>query len=126
MATALRQVSHEDRLSLVEHLTELRVRIVICLVAFIATTALCMWQNQRVLDVLNKPLTETVSKGAHDPLTTGSVFNRGVADYIKQSSSVQRRFPPTVADAQVRRALLALATGGEKLAASVPEVASRR
>ena len=35
MATALRPVAHEDRLSLVEHLTELRVRIVICLVAFV-------------------------------------------------------------------------------------------
>ena len=40
MATALRPVAHDDRLSLVEHLTELRVRIVICLVAFVATTAL--------------------------------------------------------------------------------------
>ena len=57
MATALRPVAHEDRLSLVEHLTELRVRIVICLVAFVAATAFCMWQNQRVLDILNKPLT---------------------------------------------------------------------
>ena len=60
MASALRTVAHDDRLSLVEHLTELRVRIVICLVAFIACTVLCFWQNDRVLDILNDPLTSTV------------------------------------------------------------------
>ena len=71
MATALRTVGHEDRLSLVEHLTELRVRIVICLVAFGVATGLCMWQNQRVLDILNDPLTQTVKAGTADPIQQG-------------------------------------------------------
>ena len=71
MASALRTVAHDDRLSLVEHLTELRVRIVICLVAFVACTVVCMWQNQRVLDILNKPLTTTVRSGQHGPDPAG-------------------------------------------------------
>ena len=50
MASTLRSVGHEDRLSLVEHLTELRFRIVICLVALVGATAVCFWQNQFVLD----------------------------------------------------------------------------
>jgi len=37
MPRALRSVAHEDRLSRVEHLTELRARIVICLLAVVAT-----------------------------------------------------------------------------------------
>ncbi len=75
-ASALRPVAHEDRLSLVEHLTELRVRIVICLVAFAAATGLCMWQNQRVLDILNEPLTQTVKAGTADPIQQGSRWDQ--------------------------------------------------
>jgi sec-independent protein translocase protein TatC len=36
----MRPVSHEDRLTLVEHLDELRTRIVVCLVAFGVALAL--------------------------------------------------------------------------------------
>ena len=54
MTSTLRSVGHEDRLSLVEHLTELRVRIIICLVAFVGATAVCFWQNQVVLDILSE------------------------------------------------------------------------
>ena len=59
MATALRPVAHEDRLSLVEHLDELRVRLIICLVAFVVATGVCMWQNHALLDILNRPLEQT-------------------------------------------------------------------
>jgi sec-independent protein translocase protein TatC len=127
MASALRPVAHEDRLSLVEHLTELRVRIVICLVAFCAATAVCMWQNQTVLDILNKPLTETVKAGANDPLTEGSRWDRDVAAWVTASGAMQRRLAATeVDDAELRKALIALAERGDKLAAAVPEVSSRK
>ena len=79
MASTLRPVSHEDRLSLVEHLTELRTRLVICIVAFVATTALCMLQNQRVLDILNRPLEQTVDAGNRDPLIVGARYDQLVA-----------------------------------------------
>src|SRR3954470_20966680 len=59
MATALRPIRHEDRLSLIEHLDELRSRLLIC--AFVLTIAfgLCFWQNHALLSVLNKPLQNT-------------------------------------------------------------------
>ena len=47
MATALRPIRHEDRLSLVEHLDELRTRIIICLVAFGAAFAAAYLLAQR-------------------------------------------------------------------------------
>ena len=56
MATALRPIAHEDRLSLVEHLDELRTRIIICLVVFLGAFALCFWQNDRILDIMDRPL----------------------------------------------------------------------
>jgi sec-independent protein translocase protein TatC len=56
MATALRPIHHEDRLSLVEHLDELRTRLIICIVVFLAAFAVCFWQNDRILDALDRPL----------------------------------------------------------------------
>src|SRR5689334_24893698 len=56
MATALRPVGHEERLTLVGHLEELRSRLIICVLALAVTFAFCYWQNDRVLEILNKPL----------------------------------------------------------------------
>jgi sec-independent protein translocase protein TatC len=126
MASTLRTVSHEDRLSLVEHLTELRLRIVISLIAFIAATAVCFWQNDGVLDLLNRPLTESVKEGATDPLSTGTRWDQQVARYLTRSGDVQRQLSSDVDDAALRKALLALAVEGDKVAAAVPEVTARK
>ena len=61
--TALRRpVGHDDRLSLVEHLDELRSRLVVCLVALVVLFGLCLWQNDRLLSVINHPLTSQTQK----------------------------------------------------------------
>jgi sec-independent protein translocase protein TatC len=52
----LKPVSHDDRLTVVEHLDELRGRILVSLAAFGAALALCFWQNHQLLHWLNKPL----------------------------------------------------------------------
>ena len=52
----LRPVSHEDRLSLVEHLDELRTRLLVSLVAFGVAFGLCFWQDSLLLDIANHPL----------------------------------------------------------------------
>ncbi|WP_205696260.1 twin-arginine translocase subunit TatC [Conexibacter sp. SYSU D00693] len=52
-------VGHDDRLSLVEHLDELRSRLITCVLAFLACFALTYWQNDRVLDIVGKPLEQT-------------------------------------------------------------------
>jgi sec-independent protein translocase protein TatC len=51
-----RAVGHEDRLTLVEHLDELRSRIIVSLAAFGVAFALCFWQDQLMLDIFNWPL----------------------------------------------------------------------
>ena len=59
MATALRPIAHEDRLSLVEHLDELRTRLIICLLVFFAAGAVCFWQNDAILEIMDRPLEES-------------------------------------------------------------------
>jgi sec-independent protein translocase protein TatC len=126
MATALRHVRHDERLSLVEHLTELRIRIIICLVAFVGCTALCFWQNQRVLDVLNAPLYETVDAGARDPIRQSARYDHIVAEYARLSTAAQRRAAALTDDPQLRAELLAAAEAGEQVAKLAPAVSDRR
>ena len=52
----LRPVSHEDELSLVEHLDELRSRLLVSGAALVPALALCGWQNGRIIELLNRPL----------------------------------------------------------------------
>ncbi|HTB70839.1 MAG TPA: twin-arginine translocase subunit TatC [Solirubrobacteraceae bacterium] len=56
MATAIRPIGHEDRLSLVEHLDELRTRLIISGAVLAVVFGFCLWQNHSLLHVLNKPL----------------------------------------------------------------------
>lgn len=62
-----RPISHEDRLTVVDHLDELRSRLFTALLAFGVAFALCGWQNHRILDIVNKPL----PKGVKEPITFG-------------------------------------------------------
>lgn len=63
----MRPVSHEDQLTLVEHLDELRTRIVVCLVVLGVAFALCFWQNQLLLEIATAPL----PADHEEPLTFG-------------------------------------------------------
>lgn len=67
MARRVKAVSHEDRLTLVEHLDELRTRLIVCIVVFGVALALCFWQNNLLLDLAAGPL-----PADRDQLTTFS------------------------------------------------------
>jgi sec-independent protein translocase protein TatC len=52
----LRPVDFEDRLTLVEHLDELRSRLIISASVLAVAFALCFWQNHLLIKVANGPL----------------------------------------------------------------------
>jgi sec-independent protein translocase protein TatC len=58
-ASAIRPIGHEDRLSLVEHLDELRTRLIVCAVTLSVAFSLCLAFNGKLLSVLNDPLEQT-------------------------------------------------------------------
>jgi sec-independent protein translocase protein TatC len=70
----VRAVSHEDQLSLVEHLDELRHRLVVCLVIFAVALALAFWQNHLLLEIAGNPLPsghkKLITFGVTEPFTT--------------------------------------------------------
>ena len=68
-----RAVKFDDRLTLVEHLDELRTRIIISLVAFGVAFALCFWQDALMLDIFNQALPserEPITLGVTEPFFT--------------------------------------------------------
>jgi sec-independent protein translocase protein TatC len=64
MARRIRTVGHEDRLSLVDHLDELRSRLIISGVVLLVAFGFCFWQNHELLRIINKPLTTQTHKQA--------------------------------------------------------------
>ncbi|HWW67896.1 MAG TPA: twin-arginine translocase subunit TatC [Solirubrobacterales bacterium] len=74
MPRRVRAVSHEDRLSLVEHLDELRARIIVCIAVFGVALALCFWQNHILLEIASGPLPgdhkKLITFGISEPFTT--------------------------------------------------------
>jgi sec-independent protein translocase protein TatC len=72
MGTALRRIGHEDRLSLVDHLDELRTRLIISAAALAIAFGVCLWQNHELLHIINKPLqTQTRKQVAKGQGTVG-------------------------------------------------------
>jgi sec-independent protein translocase protein TatC len=66
VARRIRPISHEDRLSVVDHLDELRSRLIISVLAFCVAWAFTGWQNHLVLEIMNAPLPD-----GKQPITLG-------------------------------------------------------
>jgi sec-independent protein translocase protein TatC len=71
MAVAIKKIGHDQRLGLVEHLDELRQRLIVSLAVVVAAFAFCFWQNHALLHLANKPLASQTQKqvrAGHGPL----------------------------------------------------------
>jgi sec-independent protein translocase protein TatC len=93
-STALRRpVGHEDRLSLIEHLDELRSRLIVCLAILAVAVGVCFAFNGTLLTIINKPLERTtqsnVNKG-RGPLGQVSKVNQGVKATLGDLDNVIR------------------------------------
>jgi sec-independent protein translocase protein TatC len=79
MARTRRAVAHDDRLSVVEHLDELRTRLIACVAVVLIAFSVCYWQNDNILSLVNAPLkaTQNLSEcvaGSRDPLEQNACF----------------------------------------------------
>jgi sec-independent protein translocase protein TatC len=74
MMRRVKPIHHEAQVSLVDHLDELRARIVVSLSVFGVALALCFWQNHLLLELANGPLpsghTRLLTLGITEPFTT--------------------------------------------------------
>ncbi len=93
MAVAAGIIGHEDRLSFVDHLEELRTRIIVSLVALGVAFGFCMWQNHALLRLINKPLaheTQKQVKAGNGPLGATYTVQQGARTVATQLQLVVR------------------------------------
>jgi sec-independent protein translocase protein TatC len=74
----LKAAQFDERMTLVEHLDELRTRIIVSVFVLLIACSLCFWQNDLLLDIANEPLpvevenraTTFTPEGSNEPATT--------------------------------------------------------
>ncbi len=126
-STALRRpVSHEDRLSLVEHLDELRSRLIVCVLVLLVVFGVCAWQNGALLEVINKPLDRETQKNVErgrGPLGQIAVTQDTVRITGAQTAAALRALaaPESELPAQTRRRFAAQAARIEASLARLPD-----
>ncbi|HEX3855068.1 MAG TPA: twin-arginine translocase subunit TatC, partial [Polyangiaceae bacterium] len=90
---AAARVGHEDRLSVVDHLTELRTRLIVSLAALAVAFGFCMWQNHALLHLINKPLstqTQKQVKKGNGPLGATYTVQQSARTLARQLQTVTR------------------------------------
>jgi sec-independent protein translocase protein TatC len=100
MATALRPIGHDDRLSLVEHLEELRSRLLVCVAALVVAFSFSFWQNEAILDLVNRPLEQTHdlegAQRSQDPLEQSARFEIRLGEALAATAPALRDLSRTV------------------------------
>ncbi len=69
----VKPIDHEDQLDIVDHLSELRSRLIVAGAAFLVAFGLTTWQSHLVIEILNAPLPgnlEPITLGPAEPFIT--------------------------------------------------------
>jgi sec-independent protein translocase protein TatC len=112
MATAIRTIGHEDRLSLVEHLEELRTRLIVSGAVLAVAFGVCLWQNHALLHLIGRPLEKErhglLEKGK-DPAGQTGLTQQAVIKVARDTEGALALLsaPDTHLPAAVRRQLAA-------------------
>jgi sec-independent protein translocase protein TatC len=67
----LKAAKFDEQMTLVEHLDELRNRIIVSAAVLVVACGLCFWQSDLLLDIANKPLPADVNGHSLKPITFG-------------------------------------------------------
>jgi sec-independent protein translocase protein TatC len=100
----LRPIGHEDRLSLVEHLDELRNRLILCVVVFVVAFSFCYWQNEWLLDTVNRPLESTQNLDGSGK-RSGDALEESAAYQLKSGKAQQLTIPALAGQKRVNELL---------------------
>ena len=125
MAKVIRPIGHDDRLSIVDHLDELRTRLIICGVALVVAFGFCFWQNQRLLDALNRalPATPATSQNHISGLTGDSVNER---KGLLKAAAADRALAASTANPAVKQSYVEAAQGLTEAAQALPSSTAKR
>jgi sec-independent protein translocase protein TatC len=93
MATTIRPIGHEQRISLVDHLEELRTRLIVSAVALAIVFGVCLWQNHALLKFVNEPLEKQTKQQVEryeGPLGATWLAQKSVREVAHETESITR------------------------------------
>jgi sec-independent protein translocase protein TatC len=123
LGTALGSVEHEDQLSVVDHLDELRTRLIVSLAVVVVAFGLCFWQNHLLLSLINSPLKHQTQEQARSGQgVLGASYRvqinaRNVSRETQKLASVLARHQPPAVRSQLQGIEKSLATDTRRLSA---------
>jgi sec-independent protein translocase protein TatC len=129
MATAIRPIGHEDRLSIVDHLDELRTRILICVAAFAVCFGVALWQNDAILDFMDTPLENTAFKEgtSKDPFEQTALWQQAAKQQSLRTAVALRALAREDSlSAETRRLLAQAAAASQAAANATPGIRGKR
>jgi sec-independent protein translocase protein TatC len=88
---AVRPLPHDLRLTAVDHLDELRTRLIVSLLVLAAAFGICFTQNHRLLSLMNAPLAQQTQKqvrAGHGPLGSTYTLQLSTRDVATQLGAV--------------------------------------
>jgi sec-independent protein translocase protein TatC len=119
----LRPIGHDDRLSIVDHLDELRNRLIVCAGVLLVVFCVCFWQNQALIHVLNRALPSSASRTglAAEPKQAASERHafRGIAlgaSELESTLGTVKGIPPSAL-----QALHTMAAGAAEAVKALPK-----
>jgi sec-independent protein translocase protein TatC len=121
MARVLRPIGHDDRLSIVDHLDELRSRLIVCGVALAVAFGLCFWQNGRLLHLLNHQVPATASTKSNHLNGLTSDTNKEARYLFQAATALQNLASSHTQSAQARAQFAAAASAIDHAARSLPQ-----
>lgn len=125
MTRLMRMAGHDDRMSVVDHLDELRSRLIVSLAALAIAFCLCLWQSHVLLGVINGPLSRQtqsqVEKGG-GPLGQTWLAQQAVKRLAGETESVTKVLsaPSSGLSRQARHALASTVPSLEAAIARLP------
>ena len=124
MAKVLRPIGHDDRLSIVDHLDELRSRLIVSLAVLLVAFGICFWQNHHLLNLLNRALPHNSSVTTQQGL--GSVASQSAVErqfYLSQATANRLAAGSPGLSPQARQAYLRAAATAQRAAKILPNSA---
>jgi sec-independent protein translocase protein TatC len=132
VATAIRTVAHDERLSVIEHLDELRTRLIVSGVVLAVVFGVCVWQNHALLKFINRPLTQQTRQQVQHyegPLGQTWLAQKTAREVAGDSESLARVLSrpasglPAATRAQLLGAAARLRADAAKIGVTPPSVA---
>jgi sec-independent protein translocase protein TatC len=116
----LRPIGHDDHLSIVDHLDELRSRLIVCVAVLVVAFGICFWQNHALISALNRALPHSSVVGEHGLAAVPSQSAKEREAFLKEAAAFRAQASSPGANPQAAGADVAAAVALTQAASALP------